>query len=137
MVNTSYFPFYWELTGCRITRSVETQHPNYPADMTTTIETIYDDVKYSRIVDITNSKTNVDEHDKQRNEQYCLYLDRIMVGLIEEGDKVEWLRSQMGMSLAFVDAPVKDKIVGKIHRLVAPQNGSSIGSLECYISTNN
>ena len=137
MLSTNYFMFGWEMTGCKITRSVDVQDPNAPADMISTLKTIYEDYQSSRIVDITNSKTNVDENGKQRNEQYLLYLDRSYVGSIYEGDTVEWNRSEMGMNLIYINNSNPDRMVGKIHRIVSPQNGSSIGTLECYINTNN
>lgn len=137
MLSTPYFQFWWEMTGCLIERETKTPNPTAPADYTSQYTTIYSGINKSRIVDLTKSKTQIDEYDKQNGEAYLLYLDREFVGIIKEGDRVKWRRDEMGMNLPFVNNQTENVLVGYIRRVVNPQNQSINGSVECYITTNN
>jgi hypothetical protein len=137
MLSTGYFPFSYELTGVEITREATTPLANDPDNEVATRSTIYHDFTKSRIVRITPNQTTVDEYDKQREEKFLLYLDREFVGIVQEGDRVRFRIDELGMNTLFVDNRPSSVTVGYIRRLVYPQAQSSIGSLECYITTNN
>lgn len=135
MLNTAYFLFAWEQTGCEITRDVDQPNPAAPADFISTVLPVYTGL--ARIVDITNNQIKVDENDKQNMEKYCLYIDRVYVDTIRTGDRVRFNRDELGMNLNFAAKQNENTITGYIKRIVVPQAQSLIGSLECYITTNN
>jgi hypothetical protein len=137
MLSTPYFLFSFEKTGCVILQETKTPKLNAPADYDFQIIEIYNNWKLSRIVDLSKFKTQINENDKQNLEHYCLYLDRQFVGNVKEGMKIKWRRDEMGMNNLFVDNNSENVLVGYIRRVVNPQNGSGIGTTECYITTNN
>ena len=137
MSSTLYFPFFWERSGCLITRELRKPRLNAPSDFDITNSTIYNDWELSRIVDITKNIIDVDKTDVQYMEKYCLYLDRDYVGLIRKGDKVEFRRDQLGQNLAYINNQSENVIVAYINRIVLPQAQSIVGTVECYLVTNN
>ena len=137
MPSTLYFPFFWERSGCLITKELRKPRLNAPSDFDITNSTIYNDWELSRIVDITKNIIDVDKTDVQYMEKYCLYLDRDYVGLVRKGDKVEFRRDQLGQNLAYINNQSENVIVAYINRIVLPQAQSIVGTVECYLVTNN
>lgn len=137
MLSTTYFQFAWEQTGVLIEQDVLQSFASRPADFDTITNVVFNDFKLARVVDITNSKVNYDEFDKQNSEGYLLYLDRSLSGRIKEGNRVKFRRDMLGMNKLFIDDNSENVIVSYIRKVVTPQNMSTNGSLHCYLSTNN
>lgn len=137
MPSTIYFPFWWEKTGCKITRENRTPKLNAPSDFNMVTTQLYNDWSLSRIVDVTKNIINIDKNDVQFMEKYCVYLDRDFANVVRKGDKIEFRRDQLGQNLTFINDKSINVIVGYINRIVLPQAQSIVGTVECYLVTNN
>lgn len=136
MIATSILTYFdRELTGCIIDEEIKSVDITSPSRSTSTWQTVFNGL--ARIVDISSLNIIVDVHGKQKREEYCIYLDRALVGTVTEGMRVKFNSSLLGENILLVDDNSSNIIVGYIRRAVKPQNKSLVGKLELYIVTNN